>query len=86
MIKASVRQKERRYYREMDRPASSDYFYKLDAKLEVRYLEKTAFIRKEDPYALKNDAFCLETSCFPALRYVIFADIYTCYTIANYNY
>ena len=60
----------------MDQPASTDYLYKLDAKLKVRYLEKTTFIRKEDPYALKNDAFCSDTSCLPALRYVIFADIY----------
>ena len=67
----------------MDHPASSDYFYKLDAKLKVRYLEKTAFIRKEDPYVLKNDAFCRDTSCLPALRYVILADvaIYACYTL-----
>ena len=36
---------------------SFDYFYKLDAKLKIRYLEKTAFIRKEDLYALKNDTF-----------------------------
>ena len=43
--------------REMDQSASFDYFYKLDAKCKVRYLEKTVFIRKEDPYALKNDAF-----------------------------
>ena len=55
---------------------SFDYFYKLDAKHKVHYLDKTAFIRKEDPYALKNDAFCRDTSCLPALRYVIFADIY----------
>ena len=55
---------------------SFDYFYKLDAKCKVRYLDKTAFIRKEDPYALKNDSFCSDTSCLPALRYVIFADIY----------
>ena len=57
----SLWQNERREYREMDQPASSDYFYKLDAKRKVRYLVKTAFIRKEDPYALKNDAFCRDT-------------------------
>ena len=43
----------------MNQSAISDYFYKLDAKLEVRYLKKTAFIRKEDPYALKKDAFAV---------------------------
>ena len=59
----------------MDQQASPDYFYKLDAKRKVRYLEKTAFIRKEDPYVLKKNAFCCDTSCLPALRYVIFADI-----------
>ena len=48
MAKRAAWQKERREYREMDQPASSDYFYKLDAKLKVRYLENTAFIRKED--------------------------------------
>ena len=42
-----------------------DHFYKLDAKRKVRYLERTAFTRKEDPYALMNDAFCHETSCLP---------------------
>ena len=60
----------------MDQSASFDYFYKLDTKRKVRYLEKTAFIRKKDPYALKNDGFYRDTSCLPALRYVIFADIY----------
>ena len=59
----------------MEQPASSDYFYKLDAKIKVRYLEKTAFIRKENPYALKNDALCRDTSCLPALRYVNLADV-----------
>ena len=31
----------------------------------MRYLERTAFTRKEDPYALKNDAFCHDTSHLP---------------------
>ena len=70
----------------MDQPASSDYFYKLDAKLKECYILGEHSVYKEDPYALKNDAFCRDTSCLPALRYVILADIYACYTIANYNY
>ena len=28
----------------------SDYYYKLDAKLKVRYLEMISFIGQEDPY------------------------------------
>jgi len=52
----------------MEQPAAcSDYFYKLDAKLKARYLEKIACIRKEDPYALKRDAFCRDPSRLPHL-------------------
>jgi len=58
----------------MEQPAAcSDYFYKLDAKLKARYLEKIACIRKEDPYALKRDAFCRDPSRLPALRYVTYS-------------
>ena len=45
----------------------SDYFYKLDAKLKVRYQEKISLIKREDPYALKKAEFCQDVSDLPSL-------------------
>ena len=49
----------------------SDYYYKLDAKLKTRYLEKISLIKQEDPYALKKkNEFCRDVSRLPSLGYV----------------
>ena len=50
----------------------SSYYYKPDAKLKARYLEKVSFIkRQEDPYALKKADFCRDASQLPSLAYVL---------------
>ena len=46
----------------------SDYYYKLEAKMKARYLDKLALIRHEDPYALKTSDLCKDVSRLPALR------------------
>jgi len=45
----------------------SSYYYKLDAKVKARYLEKVSFIKQEDPYALKKADFCCDASQLPSL-------------------
>ena len=45
----------------------SSYYYKLDAKLKARYLEKVSLIKQEDPYALKKADFCRDTTHLPSL-------------------
>lgn len=54
----------------MDEQLCSDYFYKLDAKLKARYQEKTSYIKREDPYALKKSEFCRDVAHLPPLRLV----------------
>ena len=53
--------------KQMAQQLRSDYFFKLDSKLKARDTEKTALIRKEDPYALKRNDFCSDTCQLPAL-------------------
>ena len=45
----------------------SSYYYKLDAQLKARYLEKVSLIKQEDPYALKKADFCRNTTHLPSL-------------------
>ena len=46
----------------------SEYFYKLDHRQKIRYQEKIALIRNEDPYALQKAEFCGDVSDLPSLR------------------
>ena len=46
----------------------SSYYYKLDAKLKARYLEKVSLIKEEDPYALKKADLRCDANNLPSLR------------------
>ena len=46
---------------------SSSYYYKLDAELKARYLEKISFIKREDTYALKKSDLSRDVSLLPRL-------------------
>ena len=60
--------KKSRSHRGMAQPQPwSSYYYKLDAKLKARYLEKVSLIKQEDPYALKKADFCRDTTHLPSL-------------------
>ena len=57
-------------HRDMEQPVPIrllDYYYKLEAKVKVRYLENLSYILNEYPYILKNNFF-KDVSHLPALR------------------
>ena len=66
----SVWQKARLARRELVRMAQqqpwSSYYYKLDAKLKARYVEKISLIKQEDPYTLKKTDFCPDLALLPS--------------------